>query len=324
MKQVYARIAALVVTAGTVLFAVSAANAQSGSTIQITGPAALVINSDSFPPAGTSLLISDSGLLIVQGPGSLEIIDGSLSLTDQGRLSLEGGSSSSITNGSTSLQDNARISLTGGSTLTTEGGFLQTNGTTEIEAGSRIDGTGSFALNDGTVIVDGDLIRTGVTVSGGTLAGIGTVSGGVDNTGGTVGAGVAPGTLSVEGGYTQGPGGTLAIEIGSLLAFDALNVTGGAALGGILDLDVDAGYAATAQVGESFTIMEWDGVSGAFDTVTGLNFGADKFFALDYGATGLTLTVSTSAVAASEPGMIALMGLGLIGIGLTRRRRKHA
>lgn len=103
---------------------------------------------------------------------------------------------------------------------------------------------------------------------------------------------------------------------------DVLDITGSATLGGILDLTVDAGYAAAAQDGDTFTIVEWDSFSGAFDTVNGLNIAAGKFFTLDYGTNGLTLTVNAeTVVGVAEPGMIALFGLGLAGIGFVRRRR---
>ena len=113
------------------------------------------------------------------------------------------------------------------------------------------------------------------------------------------------------------------MEIASLLSFDVLDISGSAMLDGILDLTVDAGYAATAQDGDTFTIVEWDSFSGAFATVNGLNFATGKFFTLDYGATGLTLTVNAeTVVGVPEPGMLALFGLGIAGIGVVRRRQR--
>jgi hypothetical protein len=196
-------------------------------------------------------------------------------------------------------------------------------GTVQINAGGTLSGTG-FAftgLNGGTLRVNGEMIQTGVTITGGTLEGTGTVA----NLGGTVGPGNSPGTLTVDGNYTQGSGGTLAMEIDSLLSFDVLDINGIAALDGILDLTVDAGYAASAQDGDMFTIVEWDSFSGAFDTVNGLNFATGKFFTLDYGDSGLTLTVNAqTVVGVPEPGMIALFGLGVAGIGFARRRRQRS
>lgn len=85
---------------------------------------------------------------------------------------------------------------------------------------------------------------------------------------------------------------------------------------------VDAGYAATAQEVDLFTIIEWASFSGAFATVAGLSFGDGLFFTLDYGAAGLTLMVNAQQVAeVSEPGTIALFCIALAGMGVARRRR---
>ena len=75
------------------------------------------------------------------------------------------------------------------------------------------------------------MVQSGVTITGGTLQGSGTVRSNVNNTGGTVGPGNSPGTLTVDSDYTQGSGGTLAMEIDSLLSFDVLDFSGIAALG---------------------------------------------------------------------------------------------
>jgi hypothetical protein len=204
-------------------------------------------------------------------------------------------------------------------------------GTVDVSAGGAINGIGIATQNGGTLRVNGEMIQTGfngfvpngLTINGGTLEGTGAVRANVANIGGTVGPGNSPGTLTVDGNYAQGPGGTLAMEIASLLAFDVLDISGSATLDGILDLTVGAGYAASAMDGDTFTIVEWDSFSGAFATVSGLNFAADKFFTLDYTATGLTLTVNAGQVAeVAEPGMIALFGLGVAGIGFMRRKRR--
>ena len=169
------------------------------------------------------------------------------------------------------------------------------------------------------------MVQSGVTITGGTLQGSGTVRSNVNNTGGTGGPGNSPGTLTVDSNYTQGSGGTLAMEIDSLLSCDVLDISGIAALDGILDLTVDAGYAASAMDGDSFTIVEWDSFSGAFATVNGLNFATGKFFTLHYGESGLTLTVNAqTVVGVPEPGTIALFGLGVAGIGFARRRRQRS
>ena len=59
----------------------------------------------------------------------------------------------------------------------------------------------------------------------------------LNNTGGTVAAGASPGTLTINGDYTQGPGGTLQEEIAGTTPgtqFDQLVVTGDVTLDGTL------------------------------------------------------------------------------------------
>ena len=193
--------------------------------------------------------------------------------------------------------------------------YTHNDGALTVHAGGQFTNGLINTFNGGTVQVS----------AGGTLQGSGTVRSNVNNTGGTVGPGNSPGTLTVDSNYTQGSGGTLAMEIDSLLSFDVLDISGIAALDGILDLTVDAGYAASAMDGDSFTIVEWDSFSGAFATVNGLNFATGKFFTLHYGESGLTLTVNAqTVVGVPEPGTIALFGLGVAGIGFARRRRQRS
>lgn len=311
-----------------------------GGLRSFAGPGADIINSAGFPEPGTSVSVENQGLVIFRNPGSLQTSSCHfLSLTDSGGVTFENNSASTIENGAwLSMQSDYRVSVTGNSSLTNDGLVVQSSGTINVDAGSTLGGAGATVVSGGTLRVDGLMAQSlsggplvfqngliaqsGVTITGGRLEGSGTVQSDIDNTGGTVGPGNSPGTLTVDGDYTQGPGGTLAIEIDSLSSFDVLDVIGNVMLDGLLDLTVDAGYAAAAQVGDSFTIVEWDSFSGAFATVNGLNFAADKFFTLDYGTNGLTLTVNAATVVGvPEPGMIALFGLGLAGIGFVRWRR---
>ena len=98
-----------------------------------------------------------------------------------------------------SLQNEGTLVVEPGKTLHFERGasFEQTAGRTTLSAaGSRL------AVFD----------STGVILSGGILEGNGTVAANLTN-GGEVRPGTSPGTLTVEGAYTQGPGGVLVAEI---------------------------------------------------------------------------------------------------------------
>jgi hypothetical protein len=107
-----------------------------------------------------------------------------------------------------------------------------------------------------------------VQVQGGVLSGSGTVGANVLNA-----AQVAPGqslaTLFVGGDYTQTADGTLAIEIGGLVAgsqFDQLRVSGNAALGGNLSVSRINGF--QPDVGDSLKMLQFATVSGNFATTT--------------------------------------------------------
>ena len=282
-----------------------------------------------------NIFTQSAGTTEIGRAGSGGLFNGGL-FENNGSLTHDGGTTTIdvggvLLNNSQINQNDGAISVLSGGQLSNDNLIVINGGTVDVSAGGAINGIGIATQNGGTLRVNGEMIQTGfngfvpngLTINGGTLEGTGAVRANVANIGGTVGPGNSPGTLTVDGNYAQGPGGTLAMEIASLLAFDVLDISGSATLDGILDLTVGAGYAASAMDGDTFTIVEWDSFSGAFATVSGLNFAADKFFTLDYTATGLTLTVNAGQVAeVAEPGMIALFGLGVAGIGFMRRKRR--
>ena len=102
----------------------------------------------------------------------------------------------------------------------------------------------------------------------------------------------------MSGDYTQGAGGTLAIEITGTGAgeggHDQLNVSGAAALEGTLDIQSDAGFtpgvgASAGQIGDSYVIVSAGSVSGTFATINGRHMGGGKFYLPEYNATNVTL-----------------------------------
>jgi hypothetical protein len=267
---------------------------------------------------GGSINLSDVGLMstsanYTQGGGTVNVQSGALFVNEASAQTANLGGGTFRVHAGGRATNNADINNLGG---------MANNGVDLIvEGGGVLDGTGNFVQNAGTTTINGLMVQTGVTINAGTLGGNGSIRGNVVNTGGTVGPGNSPGTLTVDGDFAQGPGGTVAIEIDSISAFDILAIEGAATLAGVLDLTVDAGYAATAQEGDLFTIIEWASFSGMFGAVTGLSFGDGLFFTLDYGEAGLTLMVNAEQIAeVSEPGAIALFCIALAGMGIARRR----
>ena len=85
--------------------------------------------------------------------------------------------------------------------------------------------------------------------------------------------GLAPGTLKVNGTYTQASTGSLDVGIGGATAgsqFGQLNVTGAASLGGTLNVSLLNGYSPSS--GNSYLILTFASVTGDFATETGLKY----------------------------------------------------
>ena len=122
---------------------------------------------------------------------------------------------------------------------------------------------------NGTLEINNRLTTGGGSVIGlaGTITGSGKVGGSLTNTSATVAPGNSPGTLTVEGDFTQEAGGTLAIELAGTAAgeFDVLEVLGSAVLGG--SLDITELY--TPGGADTWTILTaFGGITGNFSTIT--------------------------------------------------------
>ena len=106
-----------------------------------------------------------------------------------------------------------------------------------------------------------------VNLQQGTVSGSGTVGGNLNNSSGTVAPGNSPGILTIDGDYTQGGSGTLALEIGGLLPgeeHDKLVVTGTATLDGTLDVSLINGFALAGDM--QFDVLDFNSVVNDFST----------------------------------------------------------
>ena len=146
------------------------------------------------------------------------------------------------------------------------GGSLTKVGTGTLTLTGANTYTGPTVVDGGRLIVDGS-IGTGLTTvnAGGLLGGGGIIGGSVVN-GGVVSPGNTLGTLTINGNYTQNPGGTLRIEIAGVGASDLLRIGGTANLGGTLQVIRLNSFQLSP--GDQITLVSaGSGVNGTFATV---------------------------------------------------------
>lgn len=153
-----------------------------------------------------------------------------------------------------------------------------------------VQGTGATRLNGGNLAKSGSLV-----FNGGILSGTGIITGNVSNVGGAVSPGASPGSLHITGNYTQGPTGTLNIELGGVISgtqHDLLDVSGAASLSGTLNVSLINSFIPIS--GTIFRIVNFNNRSGDFITKTGMNLGNGLFLLPHYSTDHLSLIVGAT------------------------------
>lgn len=285
--------------------------------------------------AGSTLIVRQTSLIGAEGPGRLTVENGALAeLGNEAFVGIfnaeEGERAASVRvrgEGSRVLAEG--LSLFAGTFLTVEdGGSFQVRpgkglavaGTAFFESASHLgrltisnDG-GVAIISDAPVTADSARMTDGrlaigvgstfvtstLTIDGGSLLGLGTIDGNVVNNTGRITPGTSPGTLTIEGDYTQN-GGTVVLEISGTAPgtqHDQLVVTGNVNLaGGTVEFAFTDGFAPRA--GQTFTLID---AGAAFTgtpavTVSGLQPGWEFNTAINPATGTFALTSLTDGVA---------------------------
>jgi fibronectin-binding autotransporter adhesin len=259
-------------------------------------------------PCG-SLKYTGTGAGVVQVNGGGTPMTGNVAAGQTLRL-VGGVSLGAFTNAGTIVLDQTGSSPTLNSGAVTNTGTIETagpSGNTSTVNG-QIDQTGAAAQ---VVVPAGTKLQLNsppLLLKAGTLSGGGTINGSVENSGGVVSPGTSPGTLSLNGNFTQGAGGRLDIEIAGTGAgeYDALTVSGSATLAGTVALIPTGGYQDSAAVGDTVAFLTYGGIlAGGFGTTTvkpSLACPKQLTVSSDAGAKALKAVVSDSGASCGGEG----------------------
>jgi len=221
------------------------------------------------------------GLAILSSGGSTKISNAG---TINGNVSLANAANTAQLFSGSRINGNLNLGPSAASDLVLDGSgeqaFSQAVSGTTTNAGSLTkQGSGTWivdvAMNApvatnilaGVLTVDSSLTSPLVTVqAGGLLKGSGVIIGNIVNVG-TLSPGNSPGTLTVNGNYTQGAGGTYNVQIFSPQDYSRLIISGHASLDGTLHLTLASGF--KLRPGDTFTVLTaGQGISGTFHTIS--------------------------------------------------------
>jgi len=247
----------------------------------------------------SSASLTNSGLFRtgVQGTGGDTVRANTLSNLAGGILLLGGvgdtGQFGSVNNaGGISIANGANLQIVSSHAPTTAIPGLLNTGNVIIAHGGTLFDTLTYSQTAGQTTVDGTLQVSGhsnVLFSGGTVYGNeGDIRGNtVSNAAFNIGDGpMTVGLMAINGNYSQGPNGSLYVDIASLTQFDQLNISGHASLNGTLYVDLLNGY--VPQIGNMFDVVNYSSGSGTFSMVIGLPINNQEHFVLEYNSTNLT------------------------------------
>jgi hypothetical protein len=186
--------------------------------------------------------------------------------------------------------NNHNLLVKSGGSLTTFDILFNNYGTVAAQSGEIAFTYGDLVLppNSSYNLAGGNLAVGGLLdLQGGVLTGSGVIQGDVRN-GGLIAPGESPGSITIQGHYTQTLSGTLAIELAAELQ-DSLVVTGTASLAGTLEVTLLEFSPAPP---DSFQILSYADHAGEFDALLLPNLSGGYEWEALYGEEEFTVQVA--------------------------------
>ncbi|MBN1591011.1 MAG: PEP-CTERM sorting domain-containing protein, partial [Pirellulales bacterium] len=284
------------------------------------------------------------------GDGSVYVAGGDFScnkaLTDSfsGYFRVDAGNEATFTEG-WRINSTGSVYLDGGTSSATRaainGGLFRIAGSLNVNQQGRFSCVSQFEADANVLFADSDdtlylhedsTIQAGATFSGSGRLYVTSLSETTLEDGASVGVRVhtnglvtveegAVGDASIGGDFSMNGTATLFVEADGDDSCDLLDIDGNATLDGTLYLDFIDSY--VPDDGDTFTVLTYNSRSGTFDYIECSD--PSVMLGVTYGATALTLTAyvgDASMAAVPEPGTLALVLGGLVGLCLIRRRCK--
>ncbi|HMD97692.1 MAG TPA: hypothetical protein VKM93_10240 [Terriglobia bacterium] len=321
-------------------------------TVNLTGPG-VTLNDD----------MNNSGAINLSGNNDTQNVTGDFNNQNGGSLSLTANMNSVSVSGNSNNSAGASVTMSGtkGSLAATlafiNGGKVTLSGVGDTLSAASFTNTGNVSIGQGqfggppetvtvgaagtytqtaagaSTTVDGALIAGSVSIQAGALLGAGTIvaanNGTVTNSGGKVEPGSPagnPGTLTMDGNYKQGAGGTLTIDLAGIAPgqFGVLNVSGLATLDGTVDFTAVNGF--TPDPGDDFTFLFFGTKSGNFASMDFTNWAcpADNTCTDVFGQGSLTLEITpVKGSPTPEPSTWLLLGTALLAMAAYVMMQRH-
>ncbi len=261
-------------------------------TLAMGTPTSFTIDAARVVNAGGLTTWDDASQIFMQGSSTFNNLSGAT-------FNARGNGFFNIQNGSAFSNAGTFRRTTSAGTCSVYGPFANT-GRVDIASGT-LEFNSQFSQTTGETLLNGGTLSCAsgqtLTYAGGTIHGNGNINVNLlDNTGAVMSPGLSAGTINItanpSGWYSQGPGGTLQIELGGLTPgtqYDVLNVAGNALLDGKLVVKTIGGFLPAN--GQTFTILNCAARSGAFASLSVVGFPPGLTATVTYNPTSVVLNV---------------------------------